>query len=269
LLTILPTRSHTTSLRAAVLGLGEAGAALAGDLARAGAQVRGYDPREVEVPPGVRAADSGPEAVAGADLVLSVNSAAVAVEVAESVASALAAGQVFADLNTAAPALKRAAAAAVSDSGALFTDVALMRPVPGNGLATPALASGPGAERFAQLLGPVGMPVTTVGAEPGAAAARKLARSVFMKGLAASLGEAMAAAERLGCAEPLREDFERTLAAADGALVARLLDGSRRHAARRVEEMAAAAAMLEELGVEPRIAAASEAWLRSLAEVPA
>jgi hypothetical protein len=79
----------------------------------------------------------------------------------------------------------------------------------------------------------------------------------------------MAAAERLGCAEALREDFERTLAAADGALLARLLDGSRRHAARRVEEMAAAAAMLEELGVEPRIAAASEAWLRSLAEVPA
>jgi len=30
--------------------------------------------------------------------------------------------------------------------------------------------------------------------------------------------------------------------------------------------MAAAVAMLEELGVEPRVAAASEAWLRSLAE---
>jgi hypothetical protein len=30
--------------------------------------------------------------------------------------------------------------------------------------------------------------------------------------------------------------------------------------------MAAAAAMLEELGVEPRVATASEGWLRSLAE---
>jgi hypothetical protein len=38
------------------------------------------------------------------------------------------------------------------------------------------------------------------------------------------------------------------------------------HAVRRVEEMSAAVAMLEELRVEPRIAGASEAWLRSLAE---
>ena len=45
---------------------------------------------------------------------------------------------------------------------------------------------------------------------------------------------------------------------------ARLVEGSAQHAARRAEEMAAARAMLEELGVEPRVAAASEAWLRSL-----
>ena len=31
-----------------------------------------------------------------------------------------------------------------------------------------------------------------------------------------------------------------------------------------MDEMAAAAAMLDELGVEPRVAAASEAWLREL-----
>jgi hypothetical protein len=47
--------------------------------------------------------------------------------------------------------------------------------------------------------------------------------------------------------------------------VRRLVEGSRQHAGRRVDEMAAAVAMLEELGVEPRVAAASEAWLRSLA----
>jgi hypothetical protein len=34
-----------------------------------------------------------------------------------------------------------------------------------------------------------------------------------------------------------------------------------------VEEMSSAVAMLEELGVEPRIAAASEAWLCSLAGI--
>jgi 3-hydroxyisobutyrate dehydrogenase-like beta-hydroxyacid dehydrogenase len=139
-----------------------------------------------------------------------------------------------------------------------------MAPVTGRGLRTPALASGAGAERFAELAGGLGMPVTAIGPEPGDAAARKLVRSVFMKGLAAAIGEALAAAERIGCREDVYADLERTLAEADGALLARLVEGSPRHAARRAEEMAAACAMLAELGVEARVAAASEAWLRSL-----
>ena len=108
------------------------------------------------------------------------------------------------------------------------------------------------------------MPVTAVGPEPGAAAARKLARSVFTKGQAAAIGEALEAAERLGCADWLYKNIESSLTAADGRLLRRLVEGSRRHAGRRVDEMAAAVAMLDELGVEPRVAAASEAWLRSL-----
>ena len=50
-----------------MLGLGEAGSRLAADLTAAGAEVRGYDPRERR-----RARQ---EAVAGSDVVLSVNSA--------------------------------------------------------------------------------------------------------------------------------------------------------------------------------------------------
>jgi hypothetical protein len=46
--------------------------------------------------------------------------------------------------------------------------------------------------------------------------------------------------------------------------VDRLERGSVLHAARRAEEMAASAALLRELGVPPRIAAASEQWLRQL-----
>jgi 3-hydroxyisobutyrate dehydrogenase-like beta-hydroxyacid dehydrogenase len=253
----------------AVLGLGEAGSAIARDAAAAGARVRGFDPVRA-APEGVDPAPGATLAADGADMVLSVNSAAVALEVAETVASVLEPGRLFADLNTAAPALKRAIAAVVEGRGARFADVALLRGVPGRGIATPSLASGTGAEEFAQVFGRLGMPVTQVGDTAGDAAAQKLARSVFMKGLAAAIGEALAAGERLGCEEWLRRDIEATLAAADADLLRRLVEGSRVHAVRRVEEMAAAVAMLEELGVEPRTAAASEAWLRSLAasEVP-
>jgi 3-hydroxyisobutyrate dehydrogenase-like beta-hydroxyacid dehydrogenase len=248
-----------------MLGLGEAGSAVAADLVAAGATVRGWDP-VAPAPEGVEAAADAASAAAGTDVVLSANSAAVALEVAESIGPALAEGQVLADLNTAAPVLKRELAERIAGTGALFADVALIAPVPGRGLATPALVSGSGAARFAAVLAPLGMPVTEVGAEPGAAAARKLARSVFAKGLAAAIGEALAAAERLGFEDWLYEDLARTLEGADAAMLQRLTEGSRQHAARRVEEMAAAVAMLEEAGVEPRIAAASESWLRSLAE---
>jgi 3-hydroxyisobutyrate dehydrogenase-like beta-hydroxyacid dehydrogenase len=247
-----------------VLGLGEAGSAIARDLVAAGARVRGFDPVQ-RAPEGVEPAPDASAAAAGADVVLSVNSADVALELAETVAPVLRQGALFADLNTSAPALKRAIAAALGAWGGRCADVALLRGVPGLGVRTPALVSGTGAEEFATRFRSFGMPVTVVGSKAGEAAARKLARSVFMKGLAAALAEALAAGRRLDCEEWLRTDIAATMVDADERLVDRLVEGSRRHAVRRVEEMSAAVAMLEELEVEPRIASASEAWLRSLA----
>jgi len=248
----------------AVLGLGEAGAAIASDIARSGNRVIGFDPVQ-SAPDGIEAAAGAPAAAAAAAVVVSVNSAAVAVDVAEAVAPALEPRHLYADLNTSAPAQKRAIAAIVEATGASFADVALMEPVPDWGVRTPALASGPGAHEFQRVFGAFGTPVTVVGDEPGLAAARKLARSVYMKGQAAAIAEALAAAEALGCEEWLYGDIESSLTRADGRLLRRLVEGSRRHAARRVDEMVAAVEMLEELEVEPRVAAASEAWLRSLA----
>ena len=200
----------------ALLGLGEAGTAIAADLVAAGATVRGWDPVR-EAPDGVVPARDELDAVSEAEIVLSLNSAAVAVDAAAAAAPGLDADAVYADLNTAAPAVKRAAAEA---SGAAFADVALLGPVPGNGVHTPALASGPGAERFAAALEPLGMPVTGLGPEVGAASARKLARSVFAKGLAAAVGESLEAARRLGCEDWLHAELEAALTKAD----ARYLD---------------------------------------------
>ena len=249
----------------AIIGLGEAGSAIARDLAALGERVRGFDPAAVDMPAGVSLTGSEREAAEGAEVVLSVNSAAVAVEVAETVAGALGPGALFADLNTAAPSVKRAASACVGAAGAEFADVALIGPVPGHGVRTPALASGPGAGRFAEIFGGFGMPVTTLGAQAGTASARKLARSVFAKGLAAAIGEALEAAERLDCEPWMYAEIERTLSEADGALLRRLIEGSRVHARRRADEMGAAVELLSELEIEPRSATAAEAWLRSLA----
>jgi 3-hydroxyisobutyrate dehydrogenase-like beta-hydroxyacid dehydrogenase len=243
-------------MQVAVLGLGEAGGRIAVDLAAAGCAVAGWDP--VRRPPGIDNAESARAAVGGADVVLSVNAAAVALEVAVGVADALAGVAIYADLNTGSPELKREVADALPVS---FVDVALVGVVPSTGLRTPALASGAGAERFAGLFGPLGMPVEIVGTRPGDAAGLKLLRSVFMKGVAAAVIETLEAARAAGAEERLRAEIAEVLGE---PLLERLLSGSRAHAGRRVEEMTAAAAYLEELDVSPNVALAAAEWLRHL-----
>src|SRR5437763_4451089 len=128
--------TYDPGVTVAILGLGEAGGEIAGGLAAAGVRVSAWDPAvdAASVPPGVGLAGDAVSAVRGATAALGVNAAAVAVDVAREVAPALEEGQLYADLNTAAPALKAEVATVVEPSGALFADVALMAPVPGRGL---------------------------------------------------------------------------------------------------------------------------------------
>ena len=251
------------TVRIAVLGLGEAGSAIARDLVAAGADVVGYDPLPISVA-GVEPRSSEAEAVADADVVLSVNSSHDALPALVNALPGLQRGTVWADLNTSAPGLKVLLAERAAEREVPVVDVALMSPVPGKGLRTPMLVSGPAAERYAELLVPLGADVVVQAGEVGAAISRKLLRSVFYKGLAAAVVEAMAGAEAAGCAGWLRENIGAELAGFDERAVDRLLDGSRQHARRRADEMNAATEQLHELGVPARIAPASRDWLIQL-----
>ena len=113
------------------------------------------------------------------------------------------------------------------------------------------------------MFGALGATVDVLPGPPGTAAARKLVRSVFYKGLAAAIIEALRAARAAGCEPWLRDNIRQELASASAATLDRLEQGSVRHAVRRTDEMAAAAEQLRRLGVPPRIATASEQWLGS------
>jgi 3-hydroxyisobutyrate dehydrogenase-like beta-hydroxyacid dehydrogenase len=247
----------------AVLGLGEAGGEIARDLVAAGADVHGYDPL-VDPPSGVERRTGDADAVRDAELVLSVNSAHDALPALEMAMPALTAGTVWADLNTAAPAVKAALVDRLAGRDVPVVDVALMAPVPGRGLRTPMLVSGAGADRYADLLTPLGASITVQPGPAGAAIARKLLRSVFYKGLAAAVVEALAAAEAAGCAEWLRGNIAAELAGFDARTIDRLVDGTHRHARRRADEMTAAAEQLRALGVEPRVTTAARDLLTAL-----
>ena len=206
----------------AVLGLGEAGGRIAQDLAAAGARVRGFDPA-VPAPPGVEPAADDADACRGADLVLSLTTAGESEDALRQALAGLsgpggtagAGGQVartaYADANTAAAGLKQRLAGLAGQAGVPFADVAIMAPVPPRGLRTPMLASGPAAAEVARLLGGCGASVAVLPGPPGAAATRKLLRSVFYKGMAAAVVEALRAAEAAceagGCASTSRPNW--------------------------------------------------------------
>jgi 3-hydroxyisobutyrate dehydrogenase-like beta-hydroxyacid dehydrogenase len=223
-------------LTVAVLGLGEAGGLFATDLVRSGAIVRGYDPR-VKATGGVIDNTDAASACRGADLVLSMNSAADALDALAQGLPGCAPGTIWADLNTAAPAVKQAVHDAAGQD-LRVVDVAIMAPVPGRGLGTPMTVSGPAAQEYAAAMRRHGAAVDVIEGPIGAAATRKLIRSVFYKGLATAFDE---------------------------STLDRLIAGSRTHAERRVHEMEAASQLLDTLGVPARVSRASRDWLEELA----
>jgi 3-hydroxyisobutyrate dehydrogenase-like beta-hydroxyacid dehydrogenase len=255
---------ETAPMRFAILGLGEAGARIAGDLVAFGAAVTGYDP--LEVGPGVPRAATATEAVAAADVVLALVPAAAVVDAAATAGAALRPGAIYADCAASGVAAQRAAAGHVTAAGSDFVDVALLGVIPATGIRTPALLSGPGAARLAPILAGFGMPAGVVSDRPGDATERKLLRSVFTKGLAAAVGEALDAARRLGCEDWLRGQIEAVLVEADGGLVDRFDEGTRRHARRRVDEMAAALELLDDHGQPAEVTRAVLARLVRLAD---
>jgi 3-hydroxyisobutyrate dehydrogenase-like beta-hydroxyacid dehydrogenase len=248
----------------AVLGLGEAGSVIARDLLAAGVQVRGYDPA-VTAAPGITDTGSEAEAARGADLVLSVNSAQAAVDAFGAGLPGLRRDALWADLNTASPGTKRQLAGVAEAGGVPFADVAMMAPVPGRGLRVPMLASGDGATRYADILVPLGADIEVLAGPAGLAATKKLLRSVFYKGMATAVVEALEAARAAGHEQWMREHIRAELATADASTVDRMVDGTYKHALRRTAEMQAAADMLTELGVPPLIAEASRAVHERLA----
>lgn len=247
-----------------MVGLGEAGRLIGEGLAEAGARVKGYDPFvALSDSPIVQYAEPA-EALAETEIVISLVGPDAAEKVATQVLALMPASAVYADLNTLSPGEKKALGVLASDAGVPFADVAVMAPVPREGSRTPLLAAGSGAQAFTAALSHLGTPVRAVSEEAGDAAARKMLRSVFMKGLAALIIESLDAASAVGADGDLRDQIAAEFGENGAALVDRLVDGTRQHAGRRVHEMEAAQAYLEELGVDHPVTDATVAHLRRL-----
>lgn len=252
-------------MKITVFGLGEAGSLYAADLVAAGCEVHGYDPAPVPTPVGITRHDDPRSAVIGAEVVFALTSAADATGALTQALDVIPKTAVYADGATSSSVLKVELATIAENVGVRFATVALMSPVPGRGIGTPALASGSGAARFVELMTPLGMTVSYDGTEPGRAAARKLLRSVVMKGFAALVIESMQAAEAAGLADETWENLVTQITEADEAFIRRLVGGTAPHAGRRLHEMEATAELLSSLGVTPLMTRGTVESLRRIA----
>jgi len=253
-------------IRIGVLGIGEAGSAIAADLAAAGADVGAFDPADVPTPQGVERYASPEDLVQRREMIMSITAAVDAQAAIAQAWTELPRGAIYADLSTAPPTLKQDLNDTATLRGLAFADVALMSTVPRNGLATPTLVSGAGAAAYSELLTPLGARVEVVGAEPGEAATRKLLRSVVTKGLTAVVLEAMEGARRADLEDWMWAHIVDFINTADADLMQLLVDGTELHLERRIVEMESAAALLESVEVSPTMSQATERYLKGLRE---
>jgi RraA family protein len=250
-------------MRAAVLGLGEAGTLYSVGLVKLGWTVTGFDPADNATPAGVGRATGAEEAVRGADVVLSLVGGKAAAAAAAAAAPFLDAAAVYADMNAGDPSVKRQIAETVGAHR--FADVSVIGSVPTYRAATNVVISGSGSDLAERVFTELGAPVENIGGAPGDASARKLLRSTFMKGLGALIVESSTAGRAAGAQEWVRTQIANELAGGEAALD-RLHDGTIKHAARRATETSAAADLVGAIGVRPVMTRAAAELHASLAD---
>jgi 3-hydroxyisobutyrate dehydrogenase-like beta-hydroxyacid dehydrogenase len=244
----------TGMTKIALIGFGEAGMAFAGpwglkasafdiktdDSALAAAKRADY------ASSGIRGADTLGEALAGADLVISVVTADQALAAARAAAKLVGSGLLYCDFNSVAPQTKQEAARLIEAAGASYADVAVMAPVHPAGLAVPLLVSGADA---CAALAALGFSPRRIDGPVGRASTIKMLRSVMVKGIEALTAECFLAAHKAGVAEEVAASLDASWPGVDWAARADYnLGRMREHGLRRAAEMEEVAATLEGLG---------------------
>lgn len=249
------------------LGFGEAAQTFAAD-ARWRGDAQGYDIK-TDLPGlvaakvqdftrhGVRDCRSLSEAIANAHTILSLVTADQAGAAAREAAPHIARGALYLDMNSVAPATKRAVAAVIDAQGASYVDAAIMSPVKPAALGAPILVSGAAADAAERALRTLGfMSVRSVGAEVGRASLIKMVRSVMIKGVEAVMVECLLAAQAGGVVDEVIASLGETWSEQANYNLERVLV----HGLRRASEMQEVEQTLHDLGVEPRMTQGAVAW---------
>ncbi len=258
-------------LRIGFIGFGEAGFTIGNGLRSAGLETlvaydiathsadRGPLIQERARTAGARLVESPAELAGSCDVLMSTVTSSSALDAASQHAPFLTSRHVYADLNSVSPALKRDIDATVTARGAAFVEVAVMAPVSPYGHTVPMLLGGPSAQRFVDLMAPLGMRTRILeGGRVGSAAAVKMCRSIVVKGIEALLCECVLGATQYGADAHVFASLNETWPGIDWKALADYTMGRLViHGERRAREMEEVAETLRAIGVEPIMAEAT------------
>jgi 3-hydroxyisobutyrate dehydrogenase-like beta-hydroxyacid dehydrogenase len=196
---------------------------------------------------------------ASADVIISAVTADQAVDAAKQTAPYLTARHVYADLNSVSPRTKQKVADIITPTGARFVEIAVMGPIPPKLHKTPMLIAGSAALEFQEMFAQYGMRMDVVSTDQiGRAAAVKMFRSVIYKGLEALIFECVLGASQYGAEDRVFASLAESFPSIDWKKLADYMVGRVVvHGERRAREMDEVARTLEELGIEPIMAAAT------------
>ena len=196
---------------------------------------------------------------AGSDVIISAVTADQAVDAAQQTAPYLTSRHTYGDLNSVSPRTKQRVGEIISSSGGRFVEIAVMGPIPPQLHKTPMLLGGASAPAFQEMLAPYGMRMDVVSTDQiGRAAAVKMFRSVIYKGLEALIFECVLGASQYGAEPRVFASLAESFPGIDWKKLADYMVGRVVvHGERRAREMDEVARTLEELGIEPMMAAAT------------
>jgi 3-hydroxyisobutyrate dehydrogenase-like beta-hydroxyacid dehydrogenase len=267
-----------------LVGYGEVGRILAEDLrARGVASLVACDVKlgggsgDRDRPLREHAARHGVELIAShaalaerADFIVSAVTASQTVPAAQACAGAVRRGAWFLDFNSASPAAKQRAAAAIDAAGAAYVEGAVMTSVPPYRIRVPLLLGGVRAAELLPLLQALGFHASVASDQLGVASAIKMCRSVMIKGLEAMVIEAFTAARGYGVEAQVLASLAETFPGIDWEQQATyFFQRVIQHGRRRAEEMREAAETVRELGLVPWSASATaerQAWMADLTD---
>ena len=182
------------------IGLGNMGAPMAANLARAGHDVTGFDMADVAID-GVTMAASGAKAAAGADVVITMlPNGAILRAVANEVIPAMSKGAALVDCSTVDVDSARAVAQQAAQAGLLAVDAPVSGGIGGAAAGTLTFMAGGSAEAFAKaepLFDIMGQKSVHCG-ESGAGQAAKICNNMILGVTMIATCEAFALADKLG-----------------------------------------------------------------------